>query len=245
MEKTKLEEIKEAVRQARRIVFIGGAGVSTASGIPDFRSPQGIYNIESEYGVAYETMLSHSYFLSHPREFYDFYWKAMVHDSAKPNKAHRVLARFGQRKRIAIITQNIDGLHQAAGSDIVYEPHGSIRHYHCQECGRTYSLSEIPHQGIPRCECGGVIKPNVVLYEEPLDEAVIDDCLTEIRYCDLLIIGGTSMRVYPVAAFPEYMLSGKKIMINAEPTPYDKECDYVIHEDIGMALEAILGVNDD
>ncbi len=245
MERAKLEEIKEAVRQARRIVFIGGAGVSTASGIPDFRSPQGLYNIESEYGVPYETMLSHSYFLSHTVEFYDFFWKSMVHEAAKPNKAHRVLARFGQSKRIVVITQNIDGLHQAAGSKVVYEPHGSIRHYHCLKCGLPYSLADIPHRGIPYCRCGGVLKPDVVLYEEPLNEDVIDDCLTELRYCDLLIIGGTSMRVYPVAAFPEYMLSGKKVIINAEPTPYDSACDYVIHDDIGKTLEYILGVEND
>ena len=245
MTKTTLEQIRSLLKQAKHPAFIGGAGVSTASGIPDFRSPQGIYNVESEYGVPYETMLSHSFFMAHPDQFYDFYWKAMVHEGAKPNKAHIALAEFGHRKRLPIITQNIDGLHQMAGSDIVYEPHGSIRTYHCERCGKLYELVDIPHQGIPKCSCGGILKPDVVLYEEALDEEVIENCLAELRFCDVLIIGGTSMRVYPVAAFPEYMLSGTKIIINAEPTPYDEQCDYVIHEDIGDTLEAILGENDD
>ena len=211
---TKLEEIKKLIKESKRIVFLGGAGVSTASGIPDFRSPAGLYKIHSEYGVSYETMLSHTYFEYHTETFYDFYWKTMVAKNAKPNKAHIALANYEKAgHHIAIITQNIDGLHQEAGSKRVYEVHGSTKRYYCTDCGRHFSIEDIPNIGIPHCpECGGVIKP----------------------------VGGTSLNVYPAAGMIDYFNGGHTLLINKEPTPRDSFFEYVIHDDIGKVLEELL-----
>lgn len=239
--KETLDEVKSLLFKAQRPLFLGGAGVSTASGIPDFRSKSGLYSIRSEYGVGYETMLSEGYFFAHTEEFYDFYWKRMVAFSAKPNPAHLALSSFGWKRRLPIITQNIDGLHQKAGSKIVYEMHGSTLSYHCLSCGRHFGLDEIPHAGVPHCPCGGLIKPDVVLYGEPLDGQTIEDAAMEMRFCDFLLIAGTSMAVYPVAGLPECMISGVKVIVNAEPTAFDGQCDYVIHGDLTRILPYILG----
>ena len=240
-EQTK-QRLRKVIAEAKSIVFLGGAGVSTGSGIPDFRSPQGLYNVRSEYGVEYETILSHSFYEAKPDVFYDFYWKHMVALDAKPNKAHLALANFEKKHHnLTIVTQNIDGLHQDAGSEHVLEAHGSVRRYFCPKCGKRYSISDIPHHGVPRCSCGSIIKPDVVLYEEPLDSDVLEEAVQRVRFSNVLIIGGTSMRVYPIAALPQYFNIGTQIIINAEPTPYDRFCDYAIHEDIGETLEALLG----
>ena len=234
---------RDLILESASIVFLGGAGVSTASGIPDFRSPSGLYSIQNKYGVSYETMLSASYFYDHTKEFYEFYFDTMIVESAKPNKAHLALAEFERRypeKTLSIITQNIDGLHQKAGSHIVYEAHGTTASYHCLKCGERYSLEDIPHKGVPHCHCGGLLKPDVVLYEEGLDGWTIQKAVEAMRKADILIIGGTSMVVYPVAAFPDYFRGKAKAIINLSSTHYDVQCDYVFHEDIGKALSFLL-----
>lgn len=236
------DEIKRLVKNSKRIVFLGGAGVSTGSGIPDFRSPQGLYNIRNRYGVSYETMLSSDYFYEHTDKFYEFYFASMVYPDATPNAAHKALADYeAMGHRIAIITQNIDGLHQKAGSSLVYELHGSTYRYKCLACEEKYTLDDIPHSGIPHCpKCGGLIKPEVVLYGEPLDENTIISAVNELRFADLLIFGGTSLNVYPAAGLIDYFLTGKRILINKEETMKDREFDYVIHEDIGKVLQEFL-----
>jgi NAD-dependent deacetylase len=242
MDQATLTKLRALVKDSHSIVFLGGAGVSTASGIPDFRSPQGIYNCESKYGVPYETMLSHTYFEEHPSTFYEFYWSQMVNVKAKPNLAHFALADYEKRgHHLTIITQNIDGLHQEAGSKMVLEAHGSTKRYFCTECGERYSLSDITPSGVPHCpKCGGLIKPDVVLYEEPLDEEVLGAAVSAMERADLLIIGGTSMNVYPCAGLVNYFQGQHQIIINKEATHYDPYCEYVIHEDIGTVLSAIL-----
>ena len=242
MEEKALSEIKKLVKEAKRIVFLGGAGVSTGSGLLDFRSPQGLYNLRSKYGRPYEEMLSHRFFEEDPATFYDFYWSTMVSFSAKPNPAHLALARFEERhpNKLTVITQNIDGLHQKAGSKRVLEVHGSTSSYSCPNCGKRFSLDEIPHRGIPRCPCGGVLKPDVVLYGEPLDEDVLLSAVNATRFANLLIIAGTSLTVQPIASLPSYFSGGKIIMINAEPTSFDEMCDYLIRDDVAKTLPQIL-----
>ena len=241
MDKVVLDRIRKAVHDAKYVVFLGGAGVSTGSGIPDFRSPDGIYHVRSKYGVPYEEMLSHEYFFAHPEAFYEFYWEAMVRKDAKPNKAHIALADFEKRGHsICVITQNIDNLHQEAGSKLVLEVHGSTKRYICPVCGKRYDLDQLEPKGVPHCSCGAIIKPDVVLYGEPLDGDTLTMAVEAVRHASVLIIGGTSLNVYPIAALPNYFIGGTKIIINKEATSYDSECDYVLHEDIGEALEQIL-----
>jgi NAD-dependent deacetylase len=233
--------LHELIKKNPRIVFLGGAGVSTDSGIPDFRSKEGIYNVQSKYGVPYEVMLSHTYFMEHTETFYDFYWSTMVKKGAKPNAAHLALASYEKRGLpITILTQNIDGLHQDAGSKAVYELHGSTRRYFCQECGKRYSLDEIEPKGIPHCSCGGILKPDVVLYEEPLDESLLEQSVNALRFCDTLIVGGTSLNVYPAAGLINYFGGSLSILINKEATPQDGFFKYVIHDDIAVALKELL-----
>jgi NAD-dependent deacetylase len=241
MEQT-IERIRKAIANSRRIVFLGGAGVSTDSGILDFRSPKGIYNVRSQYGVPYEVMLSHTYFVEHPDTFYDFYWSTMVNAAAKPNQAHLALAEYERSgHEIAILTQNIDGLHQDAGSKRVYELHGSVRRYFCLGCGEAYALRDLTPRGVPKCpHCGGLIKPDVVLYEEPLDQAVLEASVDAMRFSDVLIVGGTSLTVYPAAGLINYFGGAMKILINKEKTPSDAFFDYVFHDDIGTILTEIL-----
>ena len=238
-----LERLKANLKSAHKIVFFGGAGVSTASGIPDFRGEKGIYAIKSEYGVSYEEMLSHTYYVYHRETFFDFYKKKMLYPNAKPNKAHEVLARLEQEGRdITVVTQNIDGLHQLAGSKRVIELHGSVLRNYCEKCHTFYGLKDILEMsGAPKCpRCGGWIKPDVVLYEEPLNEKNIRQAVDAIEAADLIIVGGTSLNVYPAASFIRYRNPKSTLaIINLQETPYDYYADIVIHADLGETLEAI------
>jgi len=222
---TDLERAADRIARAKRIVFLGGAGVSTASGIPDFRSSQGIGR-----DVDFETLLSHSYFAAHPREFFAFYKSRMIYPQAQPNSVHRILARWEQEGRIrAVLTQNIDGLHQKAGSRKVLELHGSVLRNHCTRCGRSYDLDAVMGApDVPRCSCGGIIKPDVVLYEEPLPQQVMEDAVDALMDADLLIVAGTSLRVYPAAGMVEYATHGARLLFNREHTPLDGLFDQVI-----------------
>ena len=208
-------KLKKLVSESSNIVFFGGAGVSTESGIPDFRSEQGIYNTVKNFGYPPEQILSHSFFMKNPEKFYDFYRSTMIYENAKPNLAHLGLAKLEKQGKLkAIVTQNIDGLHQLAGSKTVYELHGSIHRNYCMKCGKFYPLSTITEsKGVPQCkECGGTIKPDVVLYEEGLDEEIINNSIKAIKKADMLIVGGTSLNVYPAASFVNYY-DGNKIKV--------------------------------
>lgn len=232
-------DLKTIIKESDNIVFFGGAGVSTESGIPDFRSEQGIYNTVKNFGVSPETILSHTYFWQNPQKFYEFYKTTMIYKDAKPSKAHLALAKLeGMGKLKAIVTQNIDGLHQMAGSKTVYEVHGSVLKNRCKKCGRFYTLEEImAKDGVPYCdECGSIIKPEVVLYEEGLDSATIDKSISAIANADVLIVGGTSLNVYPAAGFVQYYRGKKLVLINMSETSYDRYANLLIHDSIGKVL---------
>ncbi len=234
MEEAKLEQFQQWVDESRRIVFFGGAGVSTESGIPDFRSVDGLYN--QQYAYPPETILSHTFFERDPEEFYRFYHNKMLFPDAKPNAAHRKLAELEQAGKLtAVVTQNIDGLHQAAGSVNVYELHGSVHRNHCMKCRQFYDLDFVMGQeGVPRCPvCGGIVKPDVVLYEEALDQNTMMGALRAIQQADLLIIGGTSLAVYPAAGLIQYYEGKRLVLINKSPTPYDSQADLLIAAPIG------------
>ena len=231
-------ELKAAVEEAGNVVFFGGAGVSTASGIPDFRSEDGLYHQHFKYPP--EEMLSHDFFVTHTAEFYDFYRTRMIALGAKPNQAHLKLAELERAGKLsAVITQNIDGLHQAAGSKNVLELHGSVHRNVCQGCGRTYSAEWVMGtEGAPRCpECGGAIKPDVVLYGESLDERVLEASVRAIEAADLLIIGGTSLVVYPAAGLVNYFCGSRLVIVNKQPTPQDASADLVCACDIARAFD--------
>lgn len=232
-------ELKRLIAGSSNIVFFGGAGVSTESGIPDFRSVDGLYNQHYKYPP--ETILSHSFFISHPEEYYEFHRDKLVAPDAKPNRAHLRLAELEQEGKLrAVITQNIDGLHQAAGSKNVLELHGSILRAYCSRCRRPYPAEEMNHgQGLPRCVCGGIIRPDIVLYEEPLDDDVVRRAIDYIRKADVLIIGGTSLNVYPAAGLINYYKGDKLVLVNLSETPYDSYADLVIHEKIGEVFSQI------
>ena len=234
-----IRKLKELVDGSDNIVFFGGAGVSTESGIPDFRSVDGLYHQKFRYPP--ETMLSHSFYVAHKAEFYDFYRAKMLAPDAQPNAAHRKLAQWeAQGKLKAVITQNIDGLHQKAGSHEVLELHGSVLRNYCERCGRFYGLETILHStGVPKCDCGGDIKPDVVLYEEGLDEAVMDKALDYIRNADMLIIGGTSLVVYPAAGLVRYYRGHKLVVINKGAVGADLGADLVIDEPIGQVFSQV------
>ena len=230
----KLEILKQWVNECARMVFFGGAGVSTESGIPDFRSVDGLYHQQYDYPP--ETILSHTFYMRKPEEFYRFYRAKMLAPDAKPNAAHRKLAQWEQEGKLsAVVTQNIDGLHQAAGSRKVYELHGSVRRNHCRKCGAFYDLDYMLRTtGIPRCEkCGGIIKPDVVLYEEGLDQATLNGAVRAIRNADLLIVGGTSLTVYPAAGLIDYYDGDRLVLINRSVTPLDSRADLLIQGSIG------------
>ena len=232
-----VKHLKQWVEEARQIVFFGGAGVSTESGIPDFRSTGGLYHQEWKYPP--ETILSHTFYKSNPEEFFRFYRAKMLCPNAKPNAAHRKLAQLEAAGRLrAVVTQNIDGLHQMAGSRTVYELHGSVHRNFCMGCGAFYGLDFIEStQGVPRCPaCGGIVKPDVVLYEEALDEATVDGAVAAIRAADLLIVGGTSLTVYPAAGLLRYYRGGHLVLINRDATPYDSQADLVLRAPIGTVL---------
>ena len=234
-----IERFKELVGNSDNIVFFGGAGVSTESGIPDFRSVDGLYNQKYDYPP--ETILSHSFYLYHTEEFYRFYRDKMLALDAEPNMAHKKLAELEQKGKLkAVITQNIDGLHQKAGSEKVYELHGTIMKNYCMKCGQFYDLDYVTaSEGVPRCEkCGGMVKPDVVLYEEGLDDTTISKSVRAIAEADVLIIGGTSLNVYPAAGFINYYHGNKLVLINKSETPYDHEANLLIHDSIGKVLKA-------
>ena len=239
-----MSALRKILDTSHRIVFLGGAGVSTESGIPDFRSGDGLYNHASGTSVPPEQVLSHGFFMDHPEEFFEFYREKILHPEAKPNAAHRALARLEECGKLsAIITQNIDGLHQAAGSHNVLELHGSVLSNTCMECGRRYTLEQILEtSGIPRCSaCGGVIKPDVVLYEESLSESVLREACAELAAADTLIVGGTSLTVYPAAGLIHYFAGSNRILINTHPTPADELATLVLHDSIGTVLAEAVG----
>lgn len=227
------------VNESKNIVFFGGAGVSTESGIPDFRSTDGLYNQSYKYPP--EKILSHSFFLYNTEEFYRFYWDKMIYENAKPSLTHTVLADLEKEGKLkAVITQNIDGLHQLAGSSNAIELHGSVHRNYCTKCGKFYELSDIDKkEGIPRCQCGGIIKPDVVLYEEGLDEENMANAINLIGGADILIIGGTSLGVYPAAGLIDYYKGNKLILINKSATAFDNKADLLINDSLGKVFREI------
>ena len=239
MYQEEVRKLQEIIDDSRRIVFFGGAGVSTESGIPDFRSAEGIYH--QHYKYAPEQVVSHSFFKAHPDVFYEFYKEKMMCLEAEPNAAHRKLAQLEEAGRLtAVITQNIDGLHQKAGSKKVYELHGSIHRNYCQKCGRFYDAAFVKEApGIPRCECGGIIKPDVVLYEESLDSMTIEKSIRAIAEADTLIIGGTSLVVYPAAGFIDYFRGKHLVVINKSATAREVGAELSISAPIGEILGQI------
>ena len=236
---TRLETLREMISDSDNIVFFGGAGVSTESGIPDFRSTSGLYN--QKYAFPPETILSHRFFMENTAEFYTFYRDRIVHLDAKPNAAHIKLAELEKAGKLkAVVTQNIDGLHQKAGSKCVYELHGSIYRNFCMKCGSPYSVENIMESsGVPKCACGGTIKPDVVLYEEPLDQGTIEAAVDAVMNADVLIIGGTSLNVYPAAGLLQYYRGGKLILINKTELPHERDAALVFHDSIGEVLGQI------
>ncbi|MCQ2546229.1 MAG: NAD-dependent protein deacylase [Clostridia bacterium] len=244
------EELTEILRNSNNIVFFGGAGVSTESKIPDFRSEEGLYNAQQSYGMSPEQMISHSFFMRDTETFFDYYKNNMIYQAAEPNDAHKALAKLEEMGRLkAVVTQNIDGLHQKAGSKTVYELHGSVLRNNCMDCGSFYDLDYVMDPEhcdghIPKCEkCGGIVKPDVVLYEEALDEAQISGAVDAIRAADVLIIGGTSLVVYPAAGFVNYFRGNKLVLINKSSTSFDGRADLVINDSIGKVLgEAVANI---
>ncbi len=232
-------DLQEIIDKSRKIVFFGGAGVSTESGIPDFRSVDGLYNQKYKYPP--EQILSHTFFVNKTEEFFDFYRDKMICPNAKPNTAHKVLAKMEKIGKLsAIVTQNIDGLHTMAGSKKVLELHGCVNRNYCQKCGKMFDAEFIlKSKGIPHCDCGGIIKPDVVLYEESLDNDVVSEAVREIRSCDTLIVAGTSLTVYPAAGMINYFRGGNLVLINRDSTPYDSQANFVIHKKVGEVLGKI------
>ena len=234
-----LEQLQNVIDNSKRIAFFGGAGVSTESGIPDFRSVDGLYNQKYDYPP--EQILSHTFFMHNTEEFYRFYRDKMLCLDKKPNKAHLKLAELERAGKLtAVVTQNIDGLHQAAGSKKVYELHGSVLRNYCMKCGKFHSAEYIKNSnGVPKCECGGVIKPDVVLYEEGLDDSTVSGALSAIQSADTLIIAGTSLTVYPAAGFISYFKGNNIVLINRDETPFDSKASLVFHEKVGELLDKI------
>ena len=234
-----VETLKQWIDESSRIVFFGGAGVSTESGIPDFRSVDGLYSQHFEYPP--ETIISHSFFVRNPEYFYRFYREKMLPLGFEPNITHRKLSQWEQEGKLcAVVTQNIDGLHQKAGSQKVYELHGSVLRNYCMKCRKFYSAEFIKNsQGIPRCSCGGIVKPDVVLYEEGLDQDTIEKSVMAIRSADLMIVAGTSLTVYPAAGLIRYYRGSRLVLINRDATPYDNEANLVIHNSLGTVFSQL------
>ncbi len=235
-----MKTLDEIVRKSKRIVFFGGAGVSTESGIPDFRSVDGLYHMQYDYPP--EEILSHHFFMENTEEFYRFYKDKMICTWAKPNAAHSALAKLEQEGKLAaVVTQNIDGLHQMAGSQNVLELHGSTLRNRCMKCGRAFGIETIVQsEGVPHCECGGIIKPDVVLYEESLDERIMMEAINQICKADTLIIGGTSLSVYPAAGLIRYFEGNELVLINRDVTSADRNATLCIREPIGQVLSSLL-----
>lgn len=235
----KIEQLQQWIEESRHIVFFGGAGVSTESGIPDFRSQDGLYN--QTYRYPPEEIISHHFFMENPEEFYRFYRDKMIAADAQPNPAHVKLAEMEQKGKLdAVITQNIDGLHQKAGSHNVLELHGTVLRNYCLDCGKAYGLEAVTQShGIPRCSCGGMLKPDVVLYEEGLDSHVLEESVRYMAQADLLIVGGTSLVVYPAAGLLQYFRGNKLALLNRDETPYDSRAGLILREPIGRVMEQI------
>ncbi len=236
---SKLDTLKTWVSEAKHIVFFGGAGVSTESGIPDFRSVDGLYHQKFDYPP--ETIISHSFFVRKPEYFYNFYREKMLPLGFEPNVTHKVLARWEQEGRLdAVVTQNIDGLHQKAGSKKVFELHGSVLRNYCTRCGKSYSAEFIKHsKGVPLCDCGAIVKPDVVLYEEALDEDCMTGAVNAIARADMLIVAGTSLTVFPAAGLLRYFRGKHLVLINRDETPYDDEADLVLHDSLGDVFKEL------
>lgn len=236
------DELRKIIKESNNIVFFGGAGVSTESNIPDFRSKDGLYNAVTKYGYPPENLISHTFFEQKPEIFFDYYKENLIYLEAKPNNAHKALARLEEQGKLkAIITQNIDNLHQEAGSKIVYELHGSVYRNYCMNCGKFYTAEDImAMEGVPKCGCGGVIKPDVVLYEEPLDGDTWSKAAKAIKEADVLIVGGTSLVVYPAASLVTDYKGDKLILINKSTTAYDNRANIVIHDSIGKVLSEVV-----
>ena len=235
-----IEQLQKIIDESQKIVFFGGAGVSTESGVPDFRSQDGLYNLKYKYPP--EEIISHDFFFENTAEFYRFYCDKMLYPEAQPNAAHKFLARLEQAGKLtAVITQNIDGLHQAAGNKKVYELHGSVHRNYCMSCGAFYALDYITAQNgkVPRCKCGGLIKPDVVLYGEGLDGDIINGAVEAIEKADTLIVGGTSLTVYPAAGFINFFRGKNLVIINRDPTPADKTATLLINAPIGETFSKI------
>ena len=241
--KKSLQALQDLINASERIVLLSGAGVSRASGIPDFRSPDGLYQREAHLPVSPETVLSHDYFLSHPEVFYRYYRENLFYPEAKPNAIHRYFARLEQAGRLAaVLTQNVDGLHRMAGSETVLELHGSGTDFFCVDCGKAADATDaLLSDGVPHCPfCGGLIRPDIVLYGEPLDTALLTCALQQIAACDLLLCAGTSLRVEPVASLVTYRAPHTPLVIlNAQSTPYDLQADLVIHDDLLTVIDAL------
>lgn len=235
------EILKSMLDHSHRIVFFTGAGISVPSGIPDFRSADGLYNQKDKSNIPPEEIISHSFYLAHKREFYSFYKDKMVYPNAKPNLAHKFIAELQDEKEVTVVTQNIDGLHQEAGSKKVIELHGSVKRNYCERCGAFYDDKYVMNSKlIPTCsKCGGDIKPDVVLYEEPLDEENISNAINAIMKADTLVVIGTSLVVYPAAGFIRYFKGNALIVINKDKTSYDNMCDLVINEDVIKVIEKL------
>lgn len=234
-----LEQLITWVRESKKIVFFGGAGVSTESGIPDFRSADGLYNQKFEYPP--EQIISHSFFQNRPEYFFEFYRERMLPLGYEPNITHYKLAQWEQEgKLLRVITQNIDGLHQKAGTHLISELHGSVLRNYCMDCGKHYSAEFIKFgTGIPRCTCGGIVKPDVVLYEETLDADSIENSIAAIAECDMLIVAGTSLTVYPAAGLINYYHGNRLVLINRNYTPFDSRADLVLHESLGAVFSQL------
>ena len=234
-----MEKLKQWVRESSRIVFFGGAGVSTESGIRDFRSVDGLYSQKFDYPP--ETIISHSFYLRRPEYFFRFYREKMLPLGFEPNITHKVLAKWEQEGKLsAVVTQNIDGLHQKAGSKRVYELHGSVLRNYCVRCGKFYPAEYIRDaDGVPKCDCGGIVKPDVVLYEESLDQNTIEKSVGAIASADLLIVAGTSLTVYPAAGLINYYRGNRLVLINRDATPYDGQADLVFHESLGNVFSQL------
>ena len=234
-----MKQLKEWIANSRNIVFFGGAGVSTESGIPDFRSTDGLYSQKFDYPP--EQIISHSFYLRDPAYFFRFYREKMLPLGFEPNITHKVLARWeAEGKLSAVITQNIDGLHQKAGSTRVYELHGSVLRNYCTRCGKFHSAQFVRNSvGVPKCTCGGTVKPDVVLYEESLDQQVVEKSIAAIRSADMLIVAGTSLTVYPAAGLVNYYRGNRLVLINRDETPYDTRADLVLHESLGSVFSKL------
>lgn len=235
----RIQTLKNWIGESEKIVFFGGAGVSTESGIPDFRSVDGLYSQHFDYSP--ETIISHSFFCHNPEYFFRFYREKMLPLGFSPNITHKVLARWEQEgKLLAVVTQNIDGLHQKAGSKKVFELHGSVLRNYCQKCGKFHSAEFVKDApGIPRCGCGGIVKPDVVLYEEPLKDSVVMGAVEALEKADLLIVAGTSLTVYPAAGLLRYYRGDRLVLINRDTTAYDRQADLVLHRSLGEVFEQL------